>query len=443
MTTLFLAFRNIERQKKRSILLGGAIAFGIMIITLINSVAVGSVENVKENFSQLLAGHIYIQGKELTESGRTLKIIRDDTLLNSLTADLGDDVQYITKRSYAFCTLIFGSKELMQSIEGVDWTDESYFGRRLIITKGSLDGLENPNAIVLSTETAEKLGVQAGEALLVKLQTVTGQQNVGECKVIALTQGSDMFGSISAYTHIEFLNRLINLKEGEFQMYNIFLKDMGKIDRSAEQLYKALSEAAPVVPRDDTRGEDEAGQQMHSMFGMMSGSKEEESWEGTKYELVTLNDMMSHVMALVDVLNTVIYAIFLILLVIIMVGITNTFRMILVERTREIGTIRAIGMQKNGVRGLFLTEAFYIALFGAFAGLVIASGIAGILSIIPFSTNNPFFIFLNNGKLTFRFMPVSIIINILVIAGTSVLAALFPAQKAAKLDPAKALGTHY
>lgn len=452
MTTLFIAFRNISRQKKRSILLGGAIAFGIMIITLINSVATGGVENVKENFSQLLAGHIYIRGRELTESGRTLRIIRDDTLLKKLTTELGDEVQYITKRSNAFSTLIFGSKEMIQSIEGIDWTGESYFSKRLLITEGSLDGLDNPNAIILSTETAEKLGVQVGETLLAKLQTITGQQNVGEFKVIAFTQGSNMFGSLSAYTHIDFLNRLINLEPGEFQMYNIFLKDMSNIDRSAEHLYKALSEVAPVEPRDDdslpTESEEEEepagpGRQMHGMFGMMSGGEEEEPWEGTKYSLLTLNDMMSQVMDMVNVLNTVVFGVFLVLLLIIMIGITNTFRMILVERTREIGTIRAIGMQKTGVRGIFLTEALYIALFGAFAGFFIAMVAAGILSIIPFGTNNPFFIFLNNGRLTFRLVPASITVNFLIIALTSVLAAFFPAQKAANLNPAKALGTHY
>lgn len=451
MTTLFIAFRNISRQKKRSILLGGAIAFGIMIITLLNSIVGGSVGNVKENFSQLLAGHIYVRGKELTESGRTVQIIRDDSLLKTLTSGLGEDVQYITKRSSAFSTLIFGSKEMIQGIEGIDWSGESYFSKRLIITDGSLDGLKHPNAIILSTETAEKLGVQVGETVLAKLQTVTGQQNVGEFLVIAITQSSNIFGSLSAFTHIDFLNQLINLKPGEFQMYNIFLKDMDTIDRNADQLYKALSEAAPVEPRmntfDQTQGEDEEqeppGRQMHGMFGMISDDKEKEPWEGTKYSLLTLNDMMSQAMELANALNLFGLFIFFILLAIIMVGITNTFRMIMVERTREIGTIRAIGMQKDKVRDLFLVEALYVALFGVLAGYVLALIIAGIFSFIPFGTNSPFFIFLNNGQLTFRFMPSNIIINILIIAVTSLLAAYFPARKAAKLDPAKALGTHY
>ena len=46
MNSLRIAFRNLSRQKKRSFLLGGAIAFGIMIITLVNSIGHVLAESV-------------------------------------------------------------------------------------------------------------------------------------------------------------------------------------------------------------------------------------------------------------------------------------------------------------------------------------------------------------------------------------------------------------
>jgi putative ABC transport system permease protein len=454
MTTLRVAFRNISRQKKRSFLLGGAIAFGIMIITLFNSFTAGMVENIKQTFSQILAGHIYIQGRELTESEKTLNVIRDDSLLLQLVEELNLDVKYITRRSNAISTLIFGSKEMMQLIEGVDWDEEAYFKERLLLKEGDLSGLDDPQAIILASGTAEKLGVQRGETILARIRTITGQQNVGEFRVIALSQSTDIIGDLSAYVHMDYLNQLINLKPGEFQNFNIFLNNMQKMDSQAELLYNALAQKAPVY----ARGEDEEqsqevneeeqvsgqGQQMMgSMFGFAMGGEEEETWQGTKYKLSTLNDMMSHIMAAVDVLNIVGFVVFMILLIITMVGITNTFRMILVERTREIGTVRALGMQREGVRNIFLLEALYISLFGALLGLVLAFMVMGILSAISFGTNHPFFIFLNNGYPTFILGAGSILANILLIACISLLAAYFPARKAARLDPAQALGTHY
>jgi putative ABC transport system permease protein len=450
MALLKIALRNITRQKKRSFLLGGAIAFGILVITLLNSFTSGMVNNIKENFSQMLAGHIFIQGSEVMESGRVLNVIRDDFLLRQLIDETGIDAQYITKRSGTFATLIFGSKELLQKIDGVNWGQESYFKDRLLLAEGDFTNVDDPRAIIISTSAQEKLGIQVGETLLARIQTITGQQNIGEFHVIALARSTDIIGELSAYGNIDYLNDLINLKNGEFQSFNIFLNNMEEMDEQGAALYKALSKKAVVYTRDNElpQGEEDRevknGQRIHSMFGFGTrGESKEETWEGTKYRLVTLNDMMSQVMDMVNVINTVGFVVFLILLFITMLGITNTFRMILVERTREIGTIRAMGMQRGGVRNIFLLEAFFIALIGTTAGIVLSIIVMWVLSLVSFDMDNPFFIFLNNGRPTFNLAAASIVINILIISMTSLLAALFPAQKAAKLDPAKALGTHY
>ena len=70
METIKLALRNLTRQKKRTFLLGGAVAFGIMIVTIINGFAGAFVQNVSENFANLEAGHIFVEGIEKSSSGR-------------------------------------------------------------------------------------------------------------------------------------------------------------------------------------------------------------------------------------------------------------------------------------------------------------------------------------------------------------------------------------
>ena len=76
---------------------------------------------------------------------------------------------------------------------------------------------------------------------------------------------------------------------------------------------------------------------VRELFGMVR-IEEIEPWEGIKYQVTTINQIMEPVEAAVSVLRTIGLAIFTILLVITAVGITNTFRMILIERTKEIGT---------------------------------------------------------------------------------------------------------
>jgi len=94
-----IALRNLSRQKKRSFLLGGAIAFGIMIVTLINGFAGAFIENVSENFSYLMAGHVFVQGAEKTASGKRLSVIRDDSIIFSALRDSGLDYEFATKTS--------------------------------------------------------------------------------------------------------------------------------------------------------------------------------------------------------------------------------------------------------------------------------------------------------------------------------------------------------
>ena len=78
MSIVKIAWRNVERQERRSNLLVGAIAFGVIVILMINSLASGFINNAQNNFTSLLGGHVYISGEEVLESGRVVSRI-DDT----------------------------------------------------------------------------------------------------------------------------------------------------------------------------------------------------------------------------------------------------------------------------------------------------------------------------------------------------------------------------
>ena len=179
--------------------------------------------------------------------------------------------------------------------------------------------------------------------------------------------------------------------------------------------------------------------------GAFFGSRVEESerWEGTRFSVLNINDTLEPVMSMVNVLNTVSYVIFIVLMFITMIGILNTFRMILIERTQEIGTMRAIGMQRTEVRNLFLSEALVLAIGGALFGIVIATVLNGVLGIIPFSTDSPMQFFLSGNTLAFPIVPASIILTFLIVSIITLTSAYLPARSAAKLDPAVALRTHY
>lgn len=111
------------------------------------------------------------------------------------------------------------------------------------------------------------------------------------------------------------------------------------------------------------------------------------------------------------------------------------------ERIGEIGTMRALGLQRGRVRSMFLYEAVFLALGGAIAGIVLALMAMGIISLFNFGMNSPAFLIMKNGHMSFYLPPLRAIGNIMIIALLTLIAVAGPAGKAAKLTPAEALRT--
>ena len=85
-------------------------------------------------------------------------------------------------------------------------------------------------------------------------------------------------------------------------------------------------------------------------------------------DVESMYEMASDVLKLEGALNLITFGAVLVLFFIILIGVINTLRMTIRERTREIGTVRAIGMQKKDVRNSFILETMFLGLFSAIAG---------------------------------------------------------------------------
>jgi putative ABC transport system permease protein len=433
MNTVKLALRNLSRQKKRTILLGSAVAFGIMIVTVINGFAAAFVKNVSENFANLEAGHVFVQGIEKSASGRDDDIVRDDKAIMDAALQARIPAKYVTKRSSFQATLIYAGHTAQLAISGVDFAEETFLPDRLVFKKGGFKGMEDRQGVIISEPIAKRLGVEPGDRILVQLKTWTGQQNVGEFAVAGITFDAGLIGNMSGYANKSYVNELLNLGPDDYQSVGFYLPSLDGMDRYGAALREALKSRVQVFDKTQMTNE-------NPIRAMMDQSKKE-TWTGVKYRVFTLNDVLAQVQQIVNVLNTVSLIILVVLFVIIMVGITNTFRIIMYERIREIGTMRSIGMQRGEVRNLFLFEALFLALGGAVAGLVLAGIIMGVVSLVNFGLNTPLFIILKNGHMTFRVEFWRTVLDIVIVAVLTLLAAFLPARKAAKLDPAVALRT--
>lgn len=432
-----IALRNLSRQKKRTILLGAAIAFGIMIVTLINGFAGAFITNVSENFAYLLAGHVFVQGSEKTESGRTLSVVRDDPAIRSALEKSGVQPTRVSVSTEVNATLVFEGKSTRQSLTGIDIAGSPYLKDRLALVEGSWQATSAPDSLILSAKVAKKLKVQPGDRILAQFKTVTGQNNVVDFKVAAISADASLVGSILSYVNIRYLNTALGLGPDEYMSIGIMLDDLKAAPKAATALHAAMKDSGLSLFDRAEKNESSSS----TPFQMMMGGRSTETWQGTKYRVVTIDDVMAQARQIVVALDSASVVILLVLFAIVMIGISNTFRMVMYERIREIGTMRAVGVQRREIRSLFLYEAFFMALAGTIAGLIAAGIAMAILSLFNFGMDSPAFLILRNGHLSFHVPFLRAVFNVFIIVGLTLAAAFFPARAAARMQPAEALRT--
>src|SRR5206468_850501 len=116
-------------------------------------------------------------------------------------------------------------------------------------------------------------------------------------------------------------------------------------------------------------------------------------------------------------------------------GVVNTMYISVLQRTREIGLMKALGMHKKDINKLFLFEAALIGLLGGVVGSVIAIVLG--VGLNPWISSK---LSLGNVHLL-RFMPGQIVALVAALTLVAIIAGLLPARKASRLDPIEALRT--
>jgi len=430
MSVATMAWKNLARQKRRSALLGGAIAFGILIITVVNGLSGSLITSLEANISNLVPGHIFVRGVEKNDKGRIYLVMKDTAALEKAVHDLKMPVKSIAKTTtIQQAGLISDLGTQYQSLTGLDLGPGSYIHDRIVVVEGSLNGFRGSDKILISEGTAKKLGVKLNDRVSVQAETQSGQQNVLDFTVGAIYLDPGLAASLAgAYADIGIVNKLRDMAPGEYTNFGIFLDDVSTADFWGAALYAELDrQKLPLWNRGTP-------QDLQSQF-------RDQKWTGTRYALFTLNDILSFLKGIFGALNGIAFGIFLVLFLVIMVGITNTYRMVVYERTREIGTLRALGMQRPQIRNLFLLEAVFLALTGITVGFVFGVIVLFGLSFVDLSSWKDFNILLKNNKLQLFVNILWFAINLVVVTGLTALAALFPARKAGLLTPAEALRT--
>ena len=449
MKTVSLALRNLTRNKRRNAILAVAIAFGFFVVTAIDGLTAGMVGNFENQITQLVGGNVIAQGLEWlnpdTPGGKVklVNIVRDRDYVKNIVDELDIKYDYYSCFTQSGGTVIFNGKKSSIQLYGRDLT-EKMLRDSFQFTSGGVD--ENvPNGLINSDKIADSLNLQVGDEIIYSTYTVYGQNTFADMTITGIIKSNSFMNSMQAYADIEDVNSIVEMPEGGYSMFSIYLRDKNQQTKAAMAIENRIRQDSEKNPEINVTSRLEAMKKYPTNVGkgiekQIDPKKPENEWKGVKYGVETLYDEIPQIKTVLNIVHLVTTVILIVILLIVMVGVSNTYRMVLYERIREIGTMRAIGMGGKDTRHVFTNEAVILCIIGALAGLIFAVIVMAIVHCI-YIDNEALSFFLQKGHFTFRLSPVSIIIQYVILIVLTSLAVLGSARQAARMSPAEALRT--
>ncbi|MBN1532150.1 MAG: FtsX-like permease family protein [Spirochaetes bacterium] len=295
------------------------------------------------------------------------------------------------------------------------------------LVKGSMSDALSKDGVLMSATLARALGVRPGSTVEFRFRPKYEKEEASfSAEVSGIFAPDKWTGSETVYMH-------------EALFYPRFYESLPDLAADARRAFipaagapfkGALGTEWELVAR--ARTTDDAKKNMRDITRRRV--------KAATIQVGSMYETASDVLKLEGVLNLITLTAVLVLFFIILIGVINTLRMTIRERTREIGTIRAIGMQRRDVRRIFILETAFLTLFASIAGVILAFIAMGVLSLIPFNVgDNPMGILLVRQHLHFLPTVGGILGNIALIMVIAVVTAFFPARRAANLSSAEAL----
>ena len=428
LTDLQIAARNLTQHTKRNAFLGAAISAVTALLVLLNGLTNGMHGTMLESATTLMTGHVNVGGYyKITTSQVAPFLVDYEKVIPIVKTVPGVDYVSPRGRGYAKAVSPEGSMDLI--LGGIDVAREPGLRRVLVLESGNLSDLDRPNTILLFADQARRLKVTVGDDLTLSAPTGRGINNTADVRVGAIARNIGLLSSWIAFIPNSTLLELYQIKPGTTGAVHVYLKDPTTAAAVAATLRGKLADAGYKVLDADPS----------PYFEKLINKLNRQDWTGQRVDVSTWEDEMSFMSWILKAFGALSGLLVAILMVIVVIGIMNTLWIAIRERTREIGTMRAIGMQRRRVAWLFLLEAGLLGLLatvsGALAGGAIAAGVSALHLEVPEGVQ----MFLMSRTLSLSVDIGEILKDVVVVTLATTLAALFPALRASRLAPVTAM----
>ncbi len=440
---LRIAVRNLLQASRRNGVLALALAGVTLLLTMMLSLSAGLRENMVRSATTLAAGHVNVAGFYKTTPTDAQPIVTDYRKVRALVEAKTPGLDIVLERHRGLAKLVTDEGSTMSALVGLVPAEEARLRATLTLAKeddykengsqarvGDLSRLGEPGTIVLFAGMAKRLHVAPGESITAVAESRKGAANSRELTLIGVAEDVGMLSLFTSLLGKQELLELYQLPDDTTGALMVYLDDIAQAPEVMRVLRAALEAEGYLLMDHEAK----------FFFAKIEGVSSDE-WTGQKLDLTTWDDEVSWLAWVVKAFDGISLFVVALLAAIIGVGVMNTMWMSVRERTGEVGTLRAIGMGRGQVLLMFLLEAIVLgaaaSATGALGGAALAAGLDAAAIRVPFEAAR--FVMLSD---RIHFAP-HLIHVVAATGGISLvtgLAALWPAFRAATLQPVTAMG---
>lgn len=437
-----IAFRNLLQARRRNAVLAVAIGVVTLMLVLLMAMSQGINDNLIHAATNLSAGPVNVAGFYKVTPGSVAPILVDAAHIRAIVEKNTEGLDYVLERHRGFGKLISETGSTQTGVTGIRPAEEERFFQTLQLAKESeyKDGAEDvvkgdphdltqPDTILLFVTQAKRLGVTVGDRVTFQTQTMSGQVNTRDVRVVAVARDLGLLSQWVVYTNNQVVLDLYALDADTTGAIWVYLKDIDKANAQMNHLREVFAAEGFTVMEHN-------GVPFWMKLETVSG----EDWTGQRLDLTIWKDEVSYLSWVLVAFDTLTWFLTTILVGIIAVGIMNAMWQSVRERTREVGTMRAIGMQRGQTLRLFLLEAGLLGLgatvMGAAVGALIAIGLDASQIGVPVVAMQAILL---SDTLHLAVKPTALVSSVVFLTLLTGISALWPALRAASLTPVKAL----
>jgi putative ABC transport system permease protein len=491
MPVLFkIALRNLREHRAKTLIIGIIIALGIAVMILGNSFTASASRGVRRSFIENYTGHIMVHAQvkgavslfgyqAQTGNEQIPRIPQYDRVFELVESQ--PEVEAVAAQVTGLAVLNFEDKgNEFTILFGVE--PESYrhmFPANITIVAGR-DLAPGEEGILLSEnklkDIREGTGVQvkAGDSVLLNGIGAAGFRirEVPVRGVFRFNQEVQGLNQIS-FVDIQTLRALLGLTVATTAQVELSEEEtalLGEHDLDPEALFggslvSAGQAAAPAgrldlneealldILGDEGQGAYRARLDSGAWHFLLLRLKEDSQLKtvlarlnrafadlGIAAKAVDWKTASGGFGAIADTVQVVFNVLILIVAVVAVIIIMNTLVISVIERTTEIGTMRALGAQKALVRRMFVLETMSISVVFGLIGIAAAALTIGILHLTGLRAPNSFFEVMFGGKVLHPGLPpLAVFYALLIVVGVGILASLYPVGVALKIQPVRAI----